>query len=503
MNPEQTKKETQLVEVLDASTQQVALSAKDETIISQSLDLDYMIDPITRKPIHKIKGIRDWDSIACLIIGKMNLMLYGANRVYVYKEDGHYRTAGDDLITVIRMFITSMLPSIKPQHTSQIAQAVLDRVPEYNPTLNPSYIYYANGYYDTMNGKFTKEETPMYNHRRIKWDFLEPNEIKTTYKDAYKEYTKFLQEVSEGDTDVIMQIQQMIGASLLPTKQFRKAWFMIGEGGNGKSSLMNMINRVHGSEKISSVALENLTGARAPFNCYALVDKTANTIDDLSSISMKENGVLKTIISGDQLTAEIKGGKQFSFYNEATLIAAGNSLPNINDKGNSTAILDRMIFIPLRHKFKISTAGVQRARRLSEDDIIKVIATTVAYAVHSAQVKGLVISERSSITAEVFETETDSVKYWLSSTDDFITELNSVGFMVADEAYKSYKEYILESGQKPLGKITFNSGLSKHVPVEKKQKRMSSGVDVGKKKYVYEYIDASKKIDAEDLPWAN
>lgn len=95
-------------------------------------------------------------------------MLYGPSRVFAYQEDGAFKIAEETLNDVIRRHITELVPNIRPSLTSDIVRATLDRVPLHDPQLEPSYIYYANGYFDTMTGKFTEEEFPTYNHRRIK-----------------------------------------------------------------------------------------------------------------------------------------------------------------------------------------------------------------------------------------------------------------------------------------------------------------------------------------------
>lgn len=413
------------------------------------------------------KSVTNWTTIANELVNTLNIFIYGINGVFVHKgDDGKYRVLEEKPMDTIDRHVTTVFDivkvSISPALTSQISKSIMNRLKEVVPKLDDNTIYFSNGSYDTKTGKFVEEKEPAYNHRRIMWPFKTETELVKDYKEGYDKFIEFLKTISEGDKDIQKQIAQMIGVSLLPTKQFRKAFFMVGQGGNGKSSLLDMISKIHGQEKISSITLENMTGSRATFVCYGLVNKTVNAIDDLSNVSLKENGILKTIISGGQMQAEVKGGKTFNFFNEATLIANGNAIPNFNDKGDSTAIMDRMVFIPLNHKFEKTPKGVEAARRLLEDDVITVIASFCAVATHHAQLHGLSTSQKSKDKAEEFEMETDSVKEWLSNSSYIDEQLKKQGHAFVENAYKEYNDWCRSMNKLPFGTTIFGKSILKN-----------------------------------------
>lgn len=220
-----------------------------------------------------------------------------------------------------------------------------------------------------------------------------------------------LVKISDGDDKVLRQVMQMIGATLLPTRQFGKAFFLLGSGRNGKSTLLNMVAKLHGEGKIARLPLEAMSGQRASFTMIGLVNKSVNIIDDISYISVKENGLFKSMIAGEGLNAEVKGGRIFNFYNEATIIAGCNNMPNFADKGQSTATMDRTVIIPLNHKFNRDAAGAKIAERLKQDDVIEALASLACGALYQAKTAGLVESERTKDAMEEMELEQDSVKY--------------------------------------------------------------------------------------------
>ena len=226
-----------------------------------------------------------------------------------------------------------------------------------------------------------------------------------------KSFTEFLHLISDGDMQIKKQLLQMGGVSLLPTKKFRKAFFLDGDGGNGKSAMLNVLAKVHGDSKISRLKLDVMSGQRASFAAIGMVNKTVNIIDDLSAISLKENGTFKSMVAGEGIMAEVKGGKVFNFYNEATFIAGGNGVPALNDKGSSTAIMDRMVIIPLNHKFAKTPAGVAKGEYMLTDGVIEIVASIMAHSAHMAQKHGLITSDKTSDAIGKYEVENDSVLF--------------------------------------------------------------------------------------------
>jgi putative DNA primase/helicase len=152
--------------------------------------------------------------------------------------------------------------------------------------------------------------------------------------------------------DCVDLMYQLFGYVLLPTTQFQKAFMFTGEGGNGKSVLLDVLHAFIGSENTANVALQDLTQNR--FASADLVDKLVNVQADLDATALKSTGVFKQVVTGDRLRAERKHQSAFHFNPFARLIYSANEIPSSADR--TTAFYRRWIIIPFPNTFEASTA---------------------------------------------------------------------------------------------------------------------------------------------------
>ncbi|WP_081857061.1 DNA primase family protein [Tumebacillus flagellatus] len=118
----------------------------------------------------------------------------------------------------------------------------------------------------------------------------------------------FIQSVVPNDT--VDTIFEMIGYCLTTHSRYEKALLLIGSGGNGKSTFINMLSGLCGFSNISSVSLHSLESNR--FMMAQLRDKLVNTFSDLPRNQLPNSRNFKGIVSGDLMTAEDKGKPHFS-----------------------------------------------------------------------------------------------------------------------------------------------------------------------------------------------
>lgn len=156
---------------------------------------------------------------------------------------------------------------------------------------------------------------------------------------------KFLMEVV-GEEQLSL-IQETIGYCLLQDMPFHKAVMLIGEGANGKSTLLNLIKTLLGSQNISDVTLQALCIDR--FATAELYGKLANLCADLPDTALQSTGTFKMITGNDPITAERKYQQKFTFKNYAKLIFSTNKAPETKD--DTTAFWRRWIILSCSNRF--------------------------------------------------------------------------------------------------------------------------------------------------------
>ena len=161
---------------------------------------------------------------------------------------------------------------------------------------------------------------------------------------------KFIEEVV--GKDQLTLIQEWIGYCLHLGYPLHKAVMLIGEGANGKSTLINLIRTFLGKDNVSEVTLQQLCTHR--FSAALLYNKLANLCADLPPTSLKKTGMFKMLTGGDTVTGEEKWKTPFSFRNHAKIMFSANKIPQTED--DTIAFFRRWIIIVCNRYFSPDVA---------------------------------------------------------------------------------------------------------------------------------------------------
>lgn len=124
-----------------------------------------------------------------------------------------------------------------------------------------------------------------------------------------------------------MLVQEYCGYTLLNDVRFQKAQVWVGDGCNGKSVLLKIIEQLH--SKVGSIRLDQLSG----FGLAPLVDSSLIICAEAPKRGIDEQE-LKKIISGDALSIEYKFMDMFMYSPVAKMLVACNRFPHITDDSN-------------------------------------------------------------------------------------------------------------------------------------------------------------------------
>lgn len=151
-----------------------------------------------------------------------------------------------------------------------------------------------------------------------------------------------------GDLDVRRNIEETIGLAMYRGRELAVSPILIGEGANGKSTFLNFLVSMVGSENASALDLGNI-GKR--FQSVALAGKLVNIGDDISSerIKQMEASVVKKAISGDPIHGEYKHGASISLRPYCSMIFSCNVFPKIAD--TTSGMYRRLFPIPFGADF--------------------------------------------------------------------------------------------------------------------------------------------------------
>ena len=158
--------------------------------------------------------------------------------------------------------------------------------------------------------------------------------------------SKFLTEILKPeDIDAILEL---FGYCLLRGLPVQKAFLLVGEGANGKSTLIELLRAFLGKNNCSSVSLQELEGDR--FKKAELFGKLASLSSDIPSKGLHHIGTFIMLTGGDKITAEKKFGHPFQFTNFSKLVFSANRPPKIFNE-DTLALWRRFIIIDFPNTF--------------------------------------------------------------------------------------------------------------------------------------------------------
>lgn len=140
-------------------------------------------------------------------------------------------------------------------------------------------------------------------------------------------FMKFINEVAH--TSDISALQELVGYLFYGKYKFNKIFLFVGQGRNGKTTLLNVMCALLGNGNYSAVALQDLLNRH--FSTAELYGKLANIADDLTNEALKNTGKMKMFTGESQMMGERKFKDPFYFMNTAKIICACNEVPKTPD----------------------------------------------------------------------------------------------------------------------------------------------------------------------------
>lgn len=318
---------------------------------------------------------------------------------------------------------------------------------------NPYLISFKNGTYNLKDGTTTNNSAKNYILQGHNYNISNGNAPMTD---------KWFEE-SFGSKEAANVVKTYIGYAFIRTYgSFQKFMILSGNGGEGKSTILNYLRSLIGASNTSNVDLAALTNQKdARFMTSKLYQKDLNYFADIGGKFMDQTSILKGLTGGDAITGEFKNKDPFEFINHAKLIFSANSLPAFNDFTNG--FLRRPIIAEV-HKIKdfdtkFSMKQVEEERGAFAYECMQLFKQLL-----DGNYPGKLDKWGFPTTSEMQEAlsrwiiENDMVSRWLNEKCD---TSDSTAFEKGFYVYDDYKAFCTSEGGHPLGKQKFNTSLRK------------------------------------------
>lgn len=298
---------------------------------------------------------------------------------------------------------------------------------------------------------------------------------------AAPRFEQFINEITAGDNQLARFLQRWFGYCATASVREQKFVIHIGQGSNGKGTLLDLIASVLGD--YAGTAPPGLLAAgkngseRHPTEIAELFGKRVVTAHESDDGAVLREGFVKQLTGGDRLKARWMRKDFFEFAPTHKVQLLTNHKPQI--KGQDYAIWRRVLLVPYPVLFG------------SEDDV----AAGRATALRDDSLPEALASERAGVLRWIVEGATAWNQAGLNPPDcvlaagaEYKTEQDRVGQFVSEccetgrdkwaplsgefgGLYTAYSYWCRESGYQALGKGKFTNELERVVPFFDKVKR--------------------------------
>lgn len=347
----------------------------------------------------------------------------------------------------------------------EIEAAMIKHLPELNRAKRTEIMHYLEIIVDEIssscidnnliafnNGVFNIGDDSLKSHSP---NFIITNKIPWDYNPAaYFPLTdKTIDKISCNDSEIRDVLEELIGYAFYRRNELGKAFILVGEKQNGKSTFLDMVTTLIGLDNIAALDLKEL-GER--FKTAELFGRLANIGDDIGDEFIADPSIFKKLVTGERVNVEKKGKDPFDFNNYSKLLFSANNIPRVKDK--TGAVQRRLLIIPFNAIFTADDPDFRpeikyelRAKESMEYLIL-------------LGIKGLKRVLKNKRFTKASQVEKELIEYEKSNNpiigffEEFETEIENE---VTSEVYKNYTQYCLINGLQALSHIEFSRQINR------------------------------------------
>jgi P4 family phage/plasmid primase-like protien len=405
-----------------------------------------------------IDGITDPWMAGTWILEQMKDGFYHNGRFFVFNGEKYDELTHEQLQLLIMRLL-------KEKCTQAKINIIVDRLRYELPHFkeNDKYLAFDDCYIDPIKlqpvrGKYI-QENKIFQLFPFKYDVL----------DMCPKWYSFLDQIFDGDDDHEEKkslLQEFFGYVLLRDVNLQKALVLYGDGGNGKSIVLDVLAEM--VPKVSRLEWGELGDQRG---LERLADSWLNLATEISYKETNSTTGFKKAIAMETMTANPKYKQPFDFKCGAKFAFATNGLPMVDDP--SSGVFRRLIVISLNNSF-VGKENWNLSNELKEE-----IPGIFNWALIGAQ---RLRKNRTFTHVPSNIQELQEYRRAINSLQSFYDESlemyqdQEISFQ---EFYRSYTSYCLETSNRPYARNKIRS-LVKQLGLELKVYTSSSNIRVVK-----------------------
>ena len=267
-----------------------------------------------------------------------------------------------------------------------------------------------------------------------------------------------LLKMSCGESDILESLMEVFGMCMYRSSEFTQSAILLGEGSNGKSTYIRMIQALLGKENISSLDMSMLG---KQFHTGQLAGKLANLGDDISNEFQRGDllAVFKKVVDGNRIYADVKGIEGFEFEPYTMLVFSANEFPRLADY--TDGMLRRIFPIEFNAKFSKTDADYDPriSKKITTEKACQRMALLGVMGLQQVfENNGFTPNTASSRRVEEIKADNNTVLSWALESQWTTETLNGADGLTL---YKRYKQWCDECGFQAVSRTKFTRNMNK------------------------------------------
>jgi P4 family phage/plasmid primase-like protien len=349
--------------------------------------------------------------------------------IYVYSDN--YWQAWEDL-PIFNWAYGKISPTSKRGERNEFFHCLQDAVQRDEKTLQTSTykkLNFQNGVYDVPTRRLLPH-SPDYGFRHILPFSFDPGA-------RCPRFDRFLTEILPGDKENQDAIMEFMAYGLFNDECWlQKALFFIGEGRNGKSTLLDVITALAGKENTLEIGFHSLVDKDT--KRAMLENKLFCISEETKSTTLLESDMFKLLVAGGTVDVKKIYVKDYQIKNKAKFIMSFNSITASRDKTH--ALYRRIRMIHFNQTFKVD-GTIKKELHAELPGIFNKVLEAYERLNTQGQLTESVMSERM---LENFKRDNDSCYTFL--TDHYRVGEDNDSFIPKQDLYNNFCQYFDENG---------------------------------------------------------
>lgn len=307
-----------------------------------------------------------------------------------------------------------------------------------------------NGYIDLRNGHLMDHDKNNF--------FTKISNVEYTDKADCPKWEEFLNDIFLGRTELINFIQRAVGYSLSGYTTEQVLFVLHGNGRNGKSVFIDVLNEVFGNYATNitpqAIMTSKMANNSGPTPEIAKLDGARFvTTTEPNEGDRFDEGLLKQLTGGDKISARKLHENSFEFTPQLKLWMVTNHKPYV--RGRDDGIWRRFVIIPFEKQIPLNEIDRHLTKKLKQE--LPAIIKWCVDGYLEWQRIGLAEPQIIKEQREEYRTEMDSIAAFLEEC----CEVGTTGRIKGSLLFNAYDEWARENNQHRMTNTKFGIEMSK------------------------------------------